>query len=233
MDVLAYGADVRRGLAGDLGHFPSSVVPRGRPGQLGRHRPDGAVVGGGVAARRGDAGSCRWPRAFQVGRPVRGGVQSPVQPGPDRAVAGAAGVAAGPGHARAVPHPAARSGDAHDRDDRGGPGVSRLPRDRHRCRPGPGGRALAAGLSGGEDLAGRRRRGVQGRRLRHRDRQPGANRADCHSWHAADMATGTQDNPRRTRARRRREAAAHQWPDPGRRCQAAGSGPGCHLRSPT
>ena len=39
----------------------SSAVPRGRPGQLGRHRPDGAVVGGGVAARRGGAGSCRWP----------------------------------------------------------------------------------------------------------------------------------------------------------------------------
>ena len=232
MDVLAYGADVRRGRAGDLGHYPSGVVPRARPGRIGRHRPDGAVVGGGVAARRGGAGSCRWLWAPQVGRAVRGGVQSPVQPGPDRAVAGAAGVAAGPGHARAVPDPAVRSGDAHDRDDRGGPGVARLRRDRHRCRPGPGGRALAAGLSGGRDLAGRRHRGVQGRRLRHRGRQPGADRADCHSGHPADMATGTPHNPRRTRARPRRQAAAHQRPDPGRRGQAAGSGPGCHLRSP-
>ena len=63
--------------------------------------------------------------------------------------------------------------------------------------------------------------------------QPGAGRADGHSWQPADMATGTPRNPRRTRARRRREAAAHQRPDPGRRCRAAGSGPGCHLRSPT
>ena len=48
----------------------------------------------------------------------------------------------------------------------------------------------------------------------------------------ADMATGTPHDPRRARARRRRQAAAHERPDSGRRGQAAGSGPGCHLRSP-
>ena len=190
--VLAYGADVRRGRAGDAGRCRSSVVPRGRPGRLGRHRPDDAVVGGGVAARRGGAGEL----SMALSTSARPG---PAWWCPITSPSWTRSCSCGRCRCRCGSWPCAScsgsrcsAGDAHDRDDRGGPGVSRLPRDRHRGRPGPGGRALAAGLSGGEDLAGRRHRGVQGRRLRHRGRRPGADRAGCHPWHRPDMAAGTR-----------------------------------------
>jgi fucose 4-O-acetylase-like acetyltransferase len=195
----------------------------------GFHRPDHAVVGRGVAARRGSAGGLQRTGARQRGRPVRGCVQSPVQPGPDRAVAGAAGLAAGAGHARAVPDPAVRRGAARDRDDRAGSAVSRLWRDRHRGRPGPRGRALAAGLPGGRDLPGRDHRGVQGRRLHHRGHRSGAGRADRHPRHPPDLAAGAARDPRRPGARSGREPAAHQRPEPWRHGPAAGPGPGGHL----
>jgi 1-acyl-sn-glycerol-3-phosphate acyltransferase len=57
--VLADGADVRRGGAGHGGRCRAGVVPRRGPRRLGRHRPDHAVVGRGVAARRGGAGDLR------------------------------------------------------------------------------------------------------------------------------------------------------------------------------
>jgi hypothetical protein len=153
--VLADGADVRCRGTGHLGRCGAEVA-RGGPGRFCRYRPDQAVVGLGMAARRGGAGDRRRPGAPQHGRAVPGGVQSPVPPRPDGVPSCAAGLAARARHARTVPDPTVRCGDARDRDDRGGPGILRLRRDRHRGRLGLGGRALAAGLPEGEDLPGRR-----------------------------------------------------------------------------
>jgi len=67
--------------AGVLATVPVVLVPRGRPGRLRAHRPDGVVVGGGMVARRGEdlmfvqsAGCCAGsvPMCFPVGEFVTG-----------------------------------------------------------------------------------------------------------------------------------------------------------------
>jgi Acyltransferase len=94
------------------------------------------------------------------------------------------------------------------------------------------GRALAAGRPGGDDLAGWHDRRLQGRRLRHRGRQPRADPAGSHPWHLPDLAAGAERDPWWPGPRRHRKPAADQRHDTARRGHTAGSGPAGHLLSP-